>query len=460
MNIELTSDQALAKDKIVEWFEKNDKSKQLFILSGYAGSGKTFLIDYLINDVLEVTKDRVAFCTPTGKASSVLISKGQESTTIHHLIYTPTMNEEYVEEDGIDEEGNQIVVKKKKKVLKFRRRDSIDDYDLIILDEVSMVDDEMLKDLMSYNIPILATGDIGQLPPVQRSNTYIENPDAMLREVVRQSADNKIVQIATMARNKEYIPYGDYGDVVVVKNSELDDETYKSILMNADQIICGTNNLRHSLNDQLREFHGININTQKTPIAGEKIILTENNWGLKLYDDYDHNYVNGLDGIVVMNEDLDNDKRISRMSIKTQFEEETTNKFYYDSGIFLDKEFISDTGSYITRYFHESKSEVYKKDDGKYNIVKPIPEKGKYESTENFRKRVTKAIKERNKIVELDSINRLEFGYAISCHKSQGSEYDNVVVFDESGKFRKDKYKWLYTAITRAKKKLVIIRPE
>ena len=62
------------------------------------------------------------------------------------------------------------------------------------------------------------------------------------------------------------------------------------------------------------------------------------------------------------------------------------------------------------------------------------------------------------KVVAEETISRFEFAYAITCHKAQGSEFDSVVVFDESWLFGEDRHRWLYTAITRAKKRLLIVR--
>ena len=94
--ITLNTQQTKARELILEWFK--NKNKQVFVLSGYAGTGKTTLINYIINELN--LGDKIAFATPTGKAASVLIQKGSLASTIHHLIYTPVEKNTKVEING------------------------------------------------------------------------------------------------------------------------------------------------------------------------------------------------------------------------------------------------------------------------------------------------------------------------------------------------------------------------
>jgi len=188
---------------------------------------------------------------------------------LHALIYTALESEQITEVDK-----KKIVSKK----IEFIKKAEIPNYHLIILDEVSMVDAKMMKDLLSYGAKVLCCGDSGQLPPpISKSSHILDNPDYTLTEIVRQAADNAIIQIATKARLGEYIPYGNYGDVIVVSPSSLDEEQMKYLLCGADQVICGTNSNRTALNDIIRKYKGIDTTEHPYPLDGEKVICTVNN---------------------------------------------------------------------------------------------------------------------------------------------------------------------------------------
>jgi len=435
----LNEQQTKAKDMIVDWFSNNGETKkQLFFLSGYAGTGKTFLINHIIETHLKLKPTEVAFGTPTGKAASVLIQRGRDASTIHKLIYTPE-EEEY--ETKVN--GNSI---RSKRII-FKKRNKIADYKLIILDEVSMVDQKMMDDLLSFGIPLLCTGDPGQLPPINGENKYLEKPDYILTEIVRQSLDNPIIKLATMARNKEVIPYGNYGTVLVLDKNKISKENIRDLLLGADQIICGTNATRNKINDDVRTFMGIDISKDVLPTKGDKVICTVNNWQIYLDEDEQFNLVNGTIGRVDNVEELNNNINLGSLSFKADFlEDSQVDDIKFDTGIFKAGEFTYD--------MHQR---VFMMNDGKFKLKKWLSKRGEDESQEEFAARVKEFIMSDRDSVSEEMINRFEFAYAISAHKSQGSEFDKIVVFEESYMF-KDPEKWLYTAITRAKKKLVIIR--
>ena len=119
------------------------RKEPITVISGFAGSGKSSIINYFIenNDLMDKTR----FVTFTGKASLVLQNKGLPATTIHKLIY--------------DAFKNKYTGK-----FHFRKKNYLDwGIKLLVVDEVSMVPAALLKDLMSFGIPIVALGDPGQL---------------------------------------------------------------------------------------------------------------------------------------------------------------------------------------------------------------------------------------------------------------------------------------------------------
>lgn len=160
MGIELTNDQVTAIYKGETWYRS--QTKQVFEISGPGGSGKSFLIMYLI-EKLGLRLDQVLFVAYMGKACSRLIQAGLPAKTIHSAIY------DYEKVIARDKEGKIIYKEngKPKKIGKFVLKEKIGKgIKLIVLDEGSMVNEEIAKDLLSFDIPIIVLGDLNQLPPV------------------------------------------------------------------------------------------------------------------------------------------------------------------------------------------------------------------------------------------------------------------------------------------------------
>jgi len=163
---------------------------QLFRLFGYAGTGKTTLARYFAEHV----DGDVQFAAFTGKAAQVLRSKGASNArTIHSLIYRPR-GEEQVEDEAT---GKTLI----SPTFSINRQSPIAKAKLVIIDECSMVDEELGRDLMSFGTPILVLGDPGQLPPISGGGFFTEHePDFLLTEIHRQARDNPIIQLAGRSR--------------------------------------------------------------------------------------------------------------------------------------------------------------------------------------------------------------------------------------------------------------------
>ena len=153
----LTPDQENAEKLIKEWFFNTDNL--VFVLAGYAGTGKTFLIDRIVRESLHLKAGTEAvFVTPTGKAATVLIKNGTVAGTVHSLIYTRN-------EDDLDVDENGEIVERE--TLSFTKKEKIDEkIRLIIVDEASMIGEDVLRDLLSFGVKCLFSGDNAQLPPV------------------------------------------------------------------------------------------------------------------------------------------------------------------------------------------------------------------------------------------------------------------------------------------------------
>lgn len=400
----LTNDQIAADKMIKNWFFKS--SAQVFVLSGYAGTGKTTLLKNTVVDTLGLIPDvSAAFVTPTGKAATVLIRAGIPATTLHRLIYQSIPVEEEIELNG-----KKIVVEK----LNFKRRESIDKkIELIVLDEASMVSDETIADLAGFGVKLLLCGDGAQLPPIEGMNSNLLHPDYTLTTVVRQEENNPIIKLSGLAREGKYIPYGRYGgNAAVISKRLFTGERRKLTLLAADQIVCGINKTRAQINDEVRAYKGLGA----LPQSGDKLICTQNNWEVFIDDEERFNLVNGQIG-TAYDTFYDTEKSIGFMRFKPDFSDGfCPDALPFDAGIFV-----------VGNYWYK-RGEYFEKTDEEGNAVGAF------------------------------TLNRFEYGYCISCHKAQGSEFGSVVVFDESYAFKEDKARWLYTAITRAKEKLVIVR--
>src|SRR6202045_5185329 len=173
-----SSEQKSALDRVNQWLRAGEP--QLFRVFGYAGVGKTTLARH----IAQGAAGEAAFAAFTGKAALVLRSKGcAGATTIHALIYRATEGTEGAPNFTLNADGPASKA------------------GLIVIDECSMVDAELARDLLSFGKPILVLGDPFQLPPVKGGGYFTESPpDVMLTEIHRQAADDPIIRLSEIVR--------------------------------------------------------------------------------------------------------------------------------------------------------------------------------------------------------------------------------------------------------------------
>lgn len=363
----LSEQQANAIKAVKEWFHTTSYNldKPFFKLMGYAGTGKTTLAKIIAGSI----KGKVLFAAFTGKAAVVMQKKGcSGASTIHSLIYVAEEDEDGVITYKLNE--NSVLTQSR----------------LLIIDECSMVNESLALDLLSFEIPILVLGDTDQLPPVGGEGYFTSGePDFMLTEIHRQAESNPIIAMSMAARHHMTIPVGKYNESKVIKSADFD---YNE-LVDADQVICGTNKMRMALNEKIRLLKGF---TSEVPEVGERLVCLKN--------DKKHGLLNGSLWDV--------------LSIKKQ----------YANSITLSVGSVDFDLPPRTVYIHNS---FFKGEEHKLNP--------------NERKRY----------------HEFTWGYALTGHKCQGSQFNNVVVFDESAVFREEQYRWLYTAITRAAERLTLV---
>jgi exodeoxyribonuclease-5 len=268
---------------------------------------------------------------------------------------------------------------------------------LLVIDECSMVDEQIGADLLSFDIPILVLGDPFQLPPVEGAGFFTKGkPDYMLTEVHRQAEGGEIIRLATAVREGYYKPMAYQGpEVTIVRKRDASHFVYDS-----DIVICGMNKSRHAYNNLIRKRHGF---LSPYPGAAEKVIGTRNGGEC----------VNGVIYLVnsakVLRKKDATGHPLVEMSISEPLPGETGRGF--------------ETTVHGGLFAGMSVGE----------ILATAGKDALYETSE------------------------MAFGYAITCHKAQGSAWDSVTVFDESPAFKEHRDRWLYTAVTRAAKKLTLV---
>ena len=379
-NIQLTETQKLAISKTMYWFKTETNEKQIFTIAGYAGTGKTTIVKALIEE-LGIQESKVTFVTFTGKAALQLTMKGNVATTIHQLIYNAVDN------------GNTIEFERKE-VEQIK-----DHYDLIVIDELSMVSKDILEDLLSYGVPIIGIGDHGQLEPIGEDNGLLKNPDVILTEIHRQAKESPIIYLSMLAREGKTLPIGVIGENACVLQAS-DKVVTTKLFSRADQVLCSYNKTRQKLNHAIRKHRGF---TNSLPQVDDKIICTKNNWEEKL-DQYP--LINGMIGNV---KDVDYMETGPHQMFQMDFQPEFTSSSFRKI-------------SALTNPF----------------LNEPV-------TPQQFSSR---------------KFNIFDYGYAITTHKAQGSQWKNVLVYYEPmGKTKEQRQRLLYTAITRAEENLIIVLP-
>jgi len=411
--MDLTEEQEKICDKIMEWLREVVPNSPFIYnnfttIGGYAGTGKTFLIGEIrkrFNDLLGNKYTCVAFVTFTGKASSVLKARLEESNsirkydyvgTIHSLIYKPICK--------FDKDLQRVVI------VGWEKRDLEGVYDLILIDEASMISEEIWSDLLSFRIPIIAVGDHGQLPPVGDDNfNLMKKPDYRLEKIYRQASSSPIISLSSFIREKGFIPYKIFSKEVfklswkydrcktIWDNIEFDD----SII-----VLCGFNKSRVALNHIIRNRLDF---VKEEPYPGERIICLKNNHYTKI--------MNGQIGTLMWV--MPHNKNNWRMTVQIDGMNEP-----YEGLVNM------------SCFGVENYDVMFDKEKFNKNEVK------KFLKGTNF-----------------GNIDFFDFGYTISVHKSQGSEWSRVVLFEQRSRYWDDEFyrRWLYTAVTRAKEKLFVI---
>lgn len=372
-----------------------NENNLIFEYTGGPGTGKSFVLNFII-EYLGINREQIAPMAYTGAAAVNMRTKGLlNAGTIHSWIYHTSVSQKY------DESGNIIIddyFNRPKETLTFVPKIQLKNIKLIIIDEAYMVPYEMKKDIEMFGIKILACGDRNQLPPINSKPAYLTSTNVrVLTKTMRQLENSYINKLAYSSLAGYPISNGYYGDVLVINENELTDQ----MIISSDIVLCSKNSTREYYNNKIRKLYGFD---SKIPQYGERIICRSNN-KLEVVDDI--NLANGLIGTTMNYPDVSGfDGKTFRLLFKPNL---LNNAFD-----------IKASYKYFTAPYQQR--EILKND--------------RYLEGEKF-----------------------EFGYSITTHLSQGSEFNNVIVIDEyiPGDL---KNRLSYVAITRAKQRLIYVKKE
>ena len=384
--MELSQDQQKALAELLAWYA-NPERGPFITLGGYAGTGKTTLIAIFKNELVKTDKNiKIAFCSYTGKAAQNLKNKLKEAgalcvkdsvSTIHGLIYNPR-----------EDSGGQIAGWDRKEALERH---------LIIVDEASMVDGLIWQDLLAYNIPIIAVGDHGQLPPISGKFNLMEAPQILLTQIHRQARDNPIIKVSELARTTGLVPPRKFGPGVVKylkEDSDAQEKTGELLESYSPDtlILCGYNSTRTRINQFIRANRGYET---PNPASGDRVICLRNNHKKGIF--------NGMLGTIT--------------SIAP------AQKDWYQAEIQLDDREKPYEGLIYAPQFNAKAGVNFTKD---------------------------------RKLAMMGDL--FDFGYALTVHKAQGSQARKVIMFEERFAQMDDEMwrRWLYTGITRAEEELYL----
>lgn len=433
-------------------FVTNYKNDEIFVLKGFAGTGKTTVISTIVNSLIDI-KIKYVLLAPTGRAAKVISNySNKPAFTIHKKIYFPKKTS-----------GGG---------LSFSLQPNKHKNTIFFVDEASMISDisseskmyengSLLDDLISYiykgeNCKLILIGDTAQLPPVQLDVSPALNTDLLalnygkevqtieLDEVMRQEQNSGILYNATALRellNENFITefkfkLNKFKDIVRLSDGyDIQDainQSYSNYSIEDTCFIVRSNKRANQYNQQIRTKI---LDKESDLSVGDFLMVVKNNY-FWLKDADEAGFIANGDIVEVLE--------------IFSFKELYTFKFAKIKVRMIDypNQKPLETIVLLNTIASESPSLTYEESNRLYQEVMKD-----YEGETKF--------KMFQKVKENEFFNALQvkFSYAITCHKSQGGQWNTVFVeqpYLPDG-IDRDYIRWLYTAITRAKDKLYLI---
>lgn len=340
----LTDQQCDAVQAVQDWYicrGSHNPAQRPFRLFGPAGTGKTTIVKHIAS---ALGLSNVVFGAYTGKAAHVLRSKGVPASTIHSAVYAldgrwdlkkrraaiqtqmwavdRSTNEKHWQE--LDDELREIELKLRRPAFMLDRMSPWGDADLIVLDEVSMVNERMARDIESFGVPVLVLGDPAQLPPIEGGGYYTNAaPDFELTEVHRQALESPVLKLATDVR----VGRGWADARVPVSLAEA---------MAADQVLVWKNSTRWNLITAMRKALG---RPAGVPVPGDRVMCLVNNKDLGILNGQQYEVLEVKDGDLFLRDEDGNENWFgARMDAFRGLEQEQAQKqagaWQGDSGLF------------------------------------------------------------------------------------------------------------------------------
>lgn len=471
----LNEGQTIAFADIVEFF--NDAEQDAFVLRGYAGTGKTFLVKRIIEYITaSFPARRIAVTAPTNKAVSVLQANAPFNTEkSNDLVFEDLFNAESRMEymtihkllglkEQITASGQQVFKadgKKKNEIHRFK---------YLIVDEVSMLDDHLCGEILKHagEVKILFMGDPAQIPPINRDDCIPFHDDhdydfrqAELTEIMRQKGDHPVVDASFLLRNnldvEQPIPtletsLNNQDCGIVYFNSETDRKKVRPLLdeyFNSDEfredadyvkVIAWRNKTVNYMNSLIREL----MYGKDTPpfVKGEKLIANKPIFKLKKGGGRFKEYWD-------IRFNTSEEMEVEEVQILTKYKSEGYYKM--EMKVYQLK---------VRAYDSINKKNTYELID----VIHPDSREAYLEKLEKAKK---KAIEFRDPKMWVTYYNIMKwtanvaYNYAITAHKAQGSTYNNVFLMEEDidlNRKTRERNRIKYTAYSRPVEKLFILR--
>ena len=449
---QLNKNQLLALDKIISFIE-NKTNDEIFTLKGYAGTGKTYIISNIVKNLWKAKKS-VLLLAPTGRSAKVLSSYcKKEAYTIHkEIFYTKNNFSGRLEFTlKVNKHKNTLFIVDEASMISTERGDGIGLFSQSLLDNI-------IKYVYSgFKCKLLLIGDVAQLPPVKSNISYALESDYLekeyeksicsseLTDVIRQEKESGILSFATSIRNKienkffEDINFNSdrFNDIIKVEDGEhlmnLIQDSYDFYGIEETAIIVRSNKRANLFNKSIREKI---LNNENSITVGDLLMVIKNNY-FWLNNKRDIGFI--ANGDIIKIEEIYDIKEIYGF----RFAEVKISMVDYpkilsfETVLILDSLFIN-TPSLDFNHMNQLYQEILKD----------------YMSIKTKYKRYL-AVKNNKFFNAL----QVKFAYSFTCHKSQGGQWSSIFLeypFLPNG-MDEDFFRWLYTAITRAKNKLHLI---